>query len=98
MLDLAATQHGLVGRAHLARIGLTTDHWWRARRNGRWEAIWEDDLWRFDRAGIAVLDSARSMAQWREFGVLHSPSCRWPDSAGAFVLPVDPRVVLPLRG
>jgi very-short-patch-repair endonuclease len=60
--------------------------------------IWEDDLWRFDRAVIAVLDAARAMAEAHDVGILHSPSCPWPDSEGNVVLPVDPRAILPLRG
>jgi hypothetical protein len=35
----AAAQEGLVGRCSLPRLGCTSDHWWQARRNGRWEAV-----------------------------------------------------------
>lgn len=60
--------------------------------------IWAPDLWGFDRAVIAVIDKGRAMAKKGEVGVVHSPSCPWPDPDGVLVLPVDPRAILPLRG
>lgn len=37
--ELAHTQEGLVAKLHLPGLGCTSDHWWQARRNGRWELL-----------------------------------------------------------
>ena len=60
--------------------------------------IWEDDLWRFDRSVVEVVDTARAMAGKATCEVVHSPSCPWLDPHGRLNLPVDIRKRLPLRG
>jgi very-short-patch-repair endonuclease len=35
----ARTQEGLIAKFHLPALGCTSDHWWQARRNGRWELL-----------------------------------------------------------
>jgi hypothetical protein len=71
---LARNQEGLVAKLHLAALGCTSDHWWQARRNGRWEPLSprvlrlqgtpESDA---QRALAAVLDASPG-------AVLHGPS------------------------
>jgi hypothetical protein len=35
-MDQAARHEGMVAKFHLPRLGLSSVHWWRARRSGRW--------------------------------------------------------------
>jgi len=37
--ELARRQEGLFARHHLRSVGCSHDHWWRAQRSGRWEAL-----------------------------------------------------------
>src|SRR5690242_11596814 len=37
--ELSLRQEGLVAIFQLPDIGCTADHWWRARRSGRWEPV-----------------------------------------------------------
>jgi very-short-patch-repair endonuclease len=41
--------------------------------------IWEDDLWSNRPGVLATVDEARRLASRGERGVVHSPSCPWPD-------------------
>ena len=36
LMALASRNEGMVAKFHLPDLGLTSDHWWRARRTGRW--------------------------------------------------------------
>ncbi len=36
-MDVAGRQAGVIGRDQLRGLGCNSDHWWRARRNGRWQ-------------------------------------------------------------
>lgn len=36
---LACSQEGLVAKLHVPTLGCTAQHWWRARRNGRWDLL-----------------------------------------------------------
>lgn len=78
--ELSCRQEGLVGFFQLADLACTADHWWRARRSGRWEPL-------SDRV-LRSASSAESEAQRILAGVLdaspgallHGPSAlAWVD-------------------
>lgn len=53
--DWASRQEGLIAQFQLPAVACTTDHWWAARRNGRWRVL-------SDRV-LAARASARTEAQ-----------------------------------
>lgn len=71
---LAHEQEGLVAKIHLPAIGCTTDHWWQARRNGRWTP-WSPRV--LSLAGAPESDAQRVLAAVLDAspgGMLHGRS------------------------
>ena len=71
---LAAEQHGVVGIDQTGAIGCDCDHWWRARRNGRWEPLSDRVLLL---AGTPPSEERRALAAVLDAGgdaVLHGRS------------------------
>lgn len=71
---LAEEQEGLIARIHLPSIGCATDHWWQARRNGRWRT-WSPRV--LSLTGAPATDAQRALAAVLDAspgGMLHGPS------------------------
>jgi hypothetical protein len=70
----AAGQEGLVARFQLGDIGCTTDHWWQARRNGRWTVLSQHVV---AAGGSPPSDAQRALAAVLDGSpgaILHGPS------------------------
>lgn len=72
--ERSARQEALLARHQVAGLGCTNDHWWQAKRNGRWVEFGPRVI---GPRGVPMTDSRRALAATLDAGpaaMLHHPS------------------------